>query len=52
MKKQNTNKISLKKLTITRINVASLQSIKGGTSNVTDNTVLEVDGDGVCYDIK
>ncbi|WP_255412220.1 MULTISPECIES: class I lanthipeptide [Aquimarina] len=52
MKKHNTNKISLKKLTITRINVASLQVIKGGTSRVSDTTVYNMEADGICYDEK
>ncbi|MFD2561517.1 class I lanthipeptide [Aquimarina rubra] len=52
MKKNKTQNISLKKLTIARISTDSMKRIEGGTSVVTSQQPEDGEIVGYCYDIK
>lgn len=50
MKKHNSQKLNLEKLTITKIDTALLYKIKGGTSIPPQNTVVDdAAGDPICF---
>ncbi|WP_164914092.1 class I lanthipeptide [Aquimarina sediminis] len=55
MKKHKSKNLSIKKVTIARINVELLHQIKGGTSRPTtaqvQPSVIEEYGDSICYDV-
>ncbi len=49
MKEKKSQKISIKKLTIARINVESLGEIRGGSSHPTQ---VEGEDHGACYQVQ
>ncbi len=52
MKENISQKIGIKKLTITRINVTSMSKVIGGTSLPTQREVRAGHEQGVCYEVE
>ncbi|GAA0729059.1 hypothetical protein GCM10009430_38780 [Aquimarina litoralis] len=52
MKKRKTQKITLKKLTIARINIDTMRTIEGGTSVMTSEQPDDGEIYGYCFDRK